>query len=272
MIIRTILDQLERWCPSWLSESWDKCGLQLGDPDAEIDGGLVCLDVDDAAASEAAAVHCGLIVSHHPLLFSPVQQIDESQPDGRLLAFLLRRRITVFSAHTNLDQIPGGVSDHLAAALGMEPTAPLLPPACAAGHDIPAGSGIGRLCIQDSPARVSEVCRRAERLPGFTGSFRNFEEDADVRRIAVMGGSFPDENLDDLVRLQVDLLVTGEIGYHDMLYLAARGIRVVAIGHGCSERVVLKPLAARLRTEFPGIRWHVREAVAKVCPVQTDAI
>ncbi len=258
MMIRKVMGQMEFLYPSVLAESWDRCGLQVGNPDADTDGVLLCLDVDPPAVEAAWIKRCGLILSHHPLLFDPVTRIDESTPSGRLLSRIIRGNLTVFSAHTNLDQAREGVSDQLARAMDLIPGEPIVPfTPRPAGVDGLEGSGLGRICVPSTPIRLSELeCRAVDRL-GSPGVFRNYEADADASRIAVMGGSFPDENLQDLVRLGIDTLVTGEIGYHDMMSLASYGIQVLAVGHDCSERVVLQPVADRLASFFPEIRWFV---------------
>ena len=62
MQLRTIIDALERWAPRELQESYDNCGLQVGDPSAEITSALVYLDCTPAVVDEAVAKGCQLII------------------------------------------------------------------------------------------------------------------------------------------------------------------------------------------------------------------
>jgi putative NIF3 family GTP cyclohydrolase 1 type 2 len=47
---------------------------------------------------------------------------------------------------------------------------------------------------------------------------------------------------------EADVYVTGELRHHDALAAANLGVTVLCVGHSNSERLTLKPLAARLRT------------------------
>jgi len=267
MKIWEILQQADAYCPPSWAESWDACGLQIGDAERNTEGVLVCLDVDAYSVSDAVANRCGLILSHHPLLFDPVRVIDETTCTGRLIARIVRERLTVYSMHTNLDRIRGGVSDQLALRLGLEPGLPIAPyPPSESERDGLRTSGFGRICVPHAGFRMQDLESRARGLPGADGFFRNYQADGPVTRIAVMGGSFPDEHLDDLVRLGCDALVTGEIGYHDMQTLGWNGIRVLAIGHAVSESPVLEPLATFFSSVLPEMRWTVHQGGADICP------
>ena len=258
MIIRKILEQMELLYPPEWAEDWDHIGLQTGDPDISTDRALVCLDVDGFSVAEAVSRRCDLMISHHPLLFEPLFCIDESQPQGRLIATIIRERIAVFCAHTNLDQAPDGVSFHLARRLGMTPGQPLVPLVATGAHALD-GCGIGCLCRCVPAIGLFELLDRAIQDLGSPGCLRNFESDQDVSRVAVFGGSFPGENIPDIAALGAEVLIAGEIRYHDQQALAALGIAAICVGHDCSERVVLQPLADRLSPLFPEVRWEVYE-------------
>ena len=257
MVIRQILDKMDALYPPELAESWDRCGLQIGNPLAEAGDVLLCLDADEPAIQTAIRENCGLVISHHPLLFDPIARIDETTPQGRLLATLIRAGVSVFSAHTNLDQAREGVSDYLALRLGLNPGAPVVPFAVPGRTPDPRGEGLGRLCQANPPIGLFELETRAIRDLDSPGCFRSFEHDRLVTRVAAVGGAFPEESTAALVSSGAEALVTGEIRYHDMQTLASHGIGVLAVGHDCSERVVLQPLADMLSGLLPEIRWHV---------------
>lgn len=67
---------MEEIAPSYLAENWDNCGLQVGDPQAVIKKVLLTIDVNFAVAQEAMDRGAALIISHHPLLFSPLRTIN----------------------------------------------------------------------------------------------------------------------------------------------------------------------------------------------------
>jgi len=116
---REIFKLVEELAPLYLAESWDNCGLQVGDPALAVGKVLLALDVDMAAAEEAAGTGAGLIISHHPLIFQSFKSLDLSTPNGELVAYLIQKNLVVYSAHTNLDKAAGGVGDALAEKLGL---------------------------------------------------------------------------------------------------------------------------------------------------------
>jgi len=118
---------LESTIPGWLSESWDNCGLQAGAGKNPLTGILCSLDISAEVIDEALALGVNFIFSHHPLLFKPVSRLDLDTFPGNLLGRALAGGITLFSAHTNLDSVAGGVNDHLASILGLEQCVPLVP-------------------------------------------------------------------------------------------------------------------------------------------------
>ncbi|MBD1371190.1 Nif3-like dinuclear metal center hexameric protein [Hazenella sp. IB182357] len=105
----------------------DKIGLQVGRPDAPVDGIFITLDVTEAVVDEAIALGANWIVAHHAVIFNPLTEIRTDQEKGRLLAKLLQHNMQVFIAHTNLDTALGGVNDVLAEKLQLAHTEVLIP-------------------------------------------------------------------------------------------------------------------------------------------------
>ncbi|RAL25888.1 Nif3-like dinuclear metal center hexameric protein [Thermoflavimicrobium daqui] len=117
-----LMKQMEAYAPPKYAWSKDRIGLQIGKPDAEVQGVLVTLDVTEAVVDEAIAKGANWIVAHHPVIFHPLTNLRLDQPSGRLMAKLLKHDLQVFVAHTNLDATLGGVNDVLAAKLKLEKT------------------------------------------------------------------------------------------------------------------------------------------------------
>ncbi|HIE07188.1 MAG TPA: Nif3-like dinuclear metal center hexameric protein [Desulfarculaceae bacterium] len=118
---------LEATIPGWLSESWDNCGLQAGFGKNQLTGILCSLDITAEVIDEAESLGANFILSHHPLLFKPLSHLDLEVFPGDLLGRALAGGITLYSAHTNLDSVAGGVNDHLAEILGIDQCVPLVP-------------------------------------------------------------------------------------------------------------------------------------------------
>jgi dinuclear metal center YbgI/SA1388 family protein len=123
--LRQILD---RAYPPSLAEDWDTgIGLTCGDPGAPVSSVLLAVDVDPATVAQAVDVGAQLLVTHHPLLFRPVQSVAADTPKGALLHALVSAGVAHLAAHTNADKAVGGVNDALAEALGVGDTRPLRP-------------------------------------------------------------------------------------------------------------------------------------------------
>ncbi len=122
--LERILDGL---APFSLAESWDNSGLQVGDRDAAVSKVLLALDLTPTVLDEALAEGCSTVVTHHPLLFSPVRTLVASRPLERLLRRIVSEGIDVVSCHTSLDSARGGIADAVGEALGLTGLEPLVP-------------------------------------------------------------------------------------------------------------------------------------------------
>jgi dinuclear metal center YbgI/SA1388 family protein len=115
-----VADAVERIAPLPLAEGWDNCGLQVGDPGAEVGRVLVALTPLPEVFAEAEEKGADFLLFHHPLIFQPVKTLDTSLYPGDLLARSIRNGMSLYAAHTNYDAAPAGVSAALAEALGLQ--------------------------------------------------------------------------------------------------------------------------------------------------------
>ena len=125
--IKEIVDALEMFAPLPLQDGFDNAGLQVGLTDAEVTGVLLCLDVTEKVVDEAVASGCNLIVSHHPLIFSPLKRITGATYVERCVMKALSNGVAIYSAHTNIDNAPGGVNYRIAEKLGLQNLKILVP-------------------------------------------------------------------------------------------------------------------------------------------------
>jgi len=123
MIVKDIIKAVETFAPAHYQESYDNSGLQIGDPDMELTGVLVTLDVTEAVLKEAQQRNCNMIVAHHPLLFSGLKRITGKNYTERIVQYAVKNDIAIFAAHTNLDNMKKGVNAKIAEKLNLESTA-----------------------------------------------------------------------------------------------------------------------------------------------------
>ena len=109
------------------ADSWDRVGLVCGDPDERVEQVMFAVDPVAAVVDEAIADGVQLLVTHHPLFLSGVHGFPADDAKGRIVHRLVRAGIGLLAAHTNADNASPGVSDAIAAALGLVDVTPLEP-------------------------------------------------------------------------------------------------------------------------------------------------
>jgi dinuclear metal center YbgI/SA1388 family protein len=117
--VAQIAEAVDRIAPLALAEEWDNCGLQVGDPEAEVNRVLVALTPLPEVFEVAEEKGADFLLFHHPLVFDPLKTIDTSSYPGGLLARAIRNGHAVYAAHTSYDAAPAGVSVALARTLGL---------------------------------------------------------------------------------------------------------------------------------------------------------
>ena len=249
--IALFLDDL---APSFLSEDWDNVGLLVGDASRTASSVMTCLTLTEDVAREAVARRAGLVVSHHPPLFRPVQRITADTPEGRVLLALIEAGIAVYSPHTSYDSARAGINQQLAETLGLADIFVLRPrPGQVEVAGVSPGEralvGGGRcgqvaavISLRDFIAHVKERLGLAS--VQFVGS-----PDDRVSRVAVACGSAA-EFLALAQRECCHVLVTGEARFHAALQARALGVALVLIGHYPSERPGVERLAQLIGTRF----------------------
>jgi len=120
MKIKEICGYLDSKIPLFFQESYDNSGLQIGDNENEINSLMISFDVTEDVVDEAVKKGCGLIISHHPVIFDKIKKITGSSVTDRIIVKAIKNDISIYSAHTNLDVINGGVSHKMASLLGLK--------------------------------------------------------------------------------------------------------------------------------------------------------
>lgn len=354
VFVKDISAFLEAWAPPEFAFAWDKVGLQTGRPDTVVTGVLVCLTVTRETFQAAQRAGANMIVSHHPLVWSPLKHLRGDDPHAQLCVDIAAAGMASFAAHTNLDLAPGGVNDVLAERLGLQDSQPLFPAEhlrqvklvtfVPAGHvdalrsalaragagvigdythcsfysegtgsflpgastspsagkkgvlnhepelrfemlvsqgaldrvvgtllsvhpyEEPAydliplansnpGLGLGRVGTLKAAAGQSAFAARVRKALGVPYLVAYRGSRARVRRIAVLGGSGGGSVAE--LPGEVDVFVTGDIGYHDAQAATMRGITCLDAGHAGTELPVLDAVSTRLRRAFKGLPVRV---------------
>jgi dinuclear metal center YbgI/SA1388 family protein len=120
MKIVQIIGELEEFAPLALQDDFDNSGLQVGDASQKAKGILLCLDVTEDVIDEALELDCNLIISHHPLLFKPLRTLTGKTYIEKCVIKACKNDLVIYAAHTNLDNVWGGVNFRLAEKIGLQ--------------------------------------------------------------------------------------------------------------------------------------------------------
>lgn len=242
--VQDILSFLNTIAPPELAESWDNTGFQIGQRDAAVTKILVALDPFEEACREAADWGAEMLVTHHPLIFTPLKAVTADSAVGRDVAFLIKHDINFWSGHTNLDIAPGGVNDLLAEKLGLTQVEVIQP------------EGLLRIgTVPEQPlADYLETVKAALNCPGL----RYAEGGRNCHRVAVGGGACGSE-LKDAAAAGCDTFVTADIKYNQFRDARDLGINLIDAGHFYTENPVCRYLAEKLAAAFPEISVKISE-------------
>lgn len=119
MVVSEVTKIIEGFAPPAIAESFDNVGLMVGEGSMRVTGILLTLDVIEEHIDEAIERGLNLIITHHPLIFSPLKTISGRDYIQRIIIRALRNNIAIYSAHTNIDSTQGGVSHRLGEMLEL---------------------------------------------------------------------------------------------------------------------------------------------------------
>jgi len=233
----------ERYPPAW-AEDWDRVGLVLGEPSVEVDTVLCAVDCVPATVAQAVEIGAQVLVVHHPLLLRGVSSVAPTTYKGRIVHDLIKRDVALFVVHTNADVANPGVSDALAARLGLSGLRPLRP---STEDD---SRGVGRIGTLSTPLTLAELTgNAAEALPATAWGVRAAgDPERLIRTVAVCGGA-GDTYLADAAAAGADAYLTADLRHHPASeHLAGGGPALLDAAHWATERPWLDDLADELRT------------------------
>ncbi len=245
MNLDRIIDVIDYIAPESIQESWDNSGIQIScGRYKRISKIMTCLEINEAVIDEAIGLEADLIVTHHPLIFTSVNNIDaDDSIVGKNIIRLIKNDISVYAAHTSFDLAHRGTNYYLADKLGLKVLTTLAP------HPDMNECGMGRygeyaeaMSFERFLGILKAVCGPAEfRIAG--------KAPDSVKRVSVCTGSGADF-IDEAFRLGSDVFVTGDLRYHDARRASDMGICVVDAGHYGTEVIFAENMAAQLQSKL----------------------
>lgn len=248
--VRAIEDIIASLAPVETAEDYDNVGLLLGRRDAPVTRILVALDVTEDVAREAQGLGAELIVSHHPLLFHGRKTLVEEDPEAAVLCRLIRGRISLISAHTNLDQTEWSGSACCARLLGLSKL-----------------RRAGYLFIGELPEPLPVPALRRKIGAALSAEVRCYgpENPAPVSTLAIAGGAYG-EGWEEARKCGAQALLTGEARHHQALAAAMSGFILLDAGHYATEVPLVPVLAEYLQKRLDDVQYNIRVYPSQSAP------
>lgn len=230
MKVNDITRIIETAFPKNRALEWDNVGLLIGDENNEVQKILLALDATDDVIEQAVSLHADMLITHHPLIFKGIRQITEDDFIGRRILKLARHRISCYAMHTNFDV--GAMGREAGERLGLkelsvlEVTGEAKEGVCGIGVK---GTLMAELSLQELANKVKQSFD-VENVHVF-GKLTHT-----ISRVAVVPGSGGSE-LDVALEAGADVLITGDIGHHEGMDAALRGLAVIDAGHFGLEHI-----------------------------------
>lgn len=229
MKAREVVEMLENLCPKHYALGWDNPGMHVGHWDNQVKKVLIAVDADDAVVDYAVNNNVDMIIAHHPLIFSGIKQINDDNFIARRVMKLIENGINCYCMHTNFD-VAGGMATEAAARMELLDCVPL--------EETVPGEGIGRVGNLPAPATVGEICNRVKEKFGLPNVILYGDENAEVSRVGISPGSGR-SMIEFATTLSAQVLITGDISYHDGIDSVAKGVHIIDAGHYGIEHIFI---------------------------------
>lgn len=243
MLCRELIQKIEEIYPESAAMDWDNTGFLVGRKEREVSCVYVTVDLDERAVRDAKACGADMIITHHPLIFSPLRSVTDRDFIGRRVTELLRSDICCYAMHTNYDILR--MAELAAELLGLRDSEVLA--------ETGENGGIGRIGTFGETVTVRACCERVKAAFGLDCVRVFGDPDRTVRRIAVSPGSGKSV-IGDAAAKGAEVLVTGDIDHHAGIDAEAQGLTVVDAGHYGLEHIFTEDMGRFLKEHIPQIR------------------
>jgi dinuclear metal center YbgI/SA1388 family protein len=240
-IIRLIEEEYPKSC----AESWDNPGLMAGSKDHEVRKIMISLDATDEVIEQAVINKADMLITHHPMIFGGIKQINDSFLTGRRILKLIRNNIACYAMHTNFDI--RGMADLNEKQLGLVNTQVLFE----TGEYEGKAEGIGRVGYLKEEMSYEELAKYVKKSLGIPNVRCYGNTDKMISKVAISGGSGK-SIVPSALKSGAQVLVTGDIDYHTGIDAAAEGLFIIDAGHFGTEKVFIEYMTEKLKKKLEG--------------------
>ena len=215
--------------------SWDNVGLLAGRDDKEVANIYVALDATDEVVDEAILAGADMLVTHHPLIFSGMKQVNNQNFIGRRVLRMIQDDISYYAMHTNFDAAPGCMADLAAKKLGLT-DCEVLEKMGETGDGTSYGIGCtGRFEQPMTLRAAAEQVKEAFGLP-YAAVFGELDGEAVIQKAAVCPGA-GGSTMGEALAAGAQVYITGDISHHEGIDAVAQGMAVIDAGHYGIEHI-----------------------------------
>ena len=244
MQCKEIMQVIEAAYPRSAALDFDNVGLLAGRAGKEVNRVYLALDATDAVIDRAIEAGADMLITHHPLIFSPMKRVTDEDFIGRRVVKLIQSDIAYYAMHTNYDVL--GMATFSEKILGIKNSQVLDVTMCEDGNE----EGIGRVGDLEKPMTLEECCVYVKHKLKL-GSLKVFGDmNGTVSRLAVSPGSGKSAVAPAIAK-GADVLVTGDIGHHDGLDAVEQGLAVIDAGHYGTEYIFIDDMKHFLEDKLP---------------------
>lgn len=246
MKCKDIIDIIEKSYPPSAALSFDNVGLLAGSLQKEVKRVYLALDATAEVVGHAAGDGADLLITHHPLIFSPLKRVTEEDFVGRRVVELIRHDISYYAMHTNYDVL--GMARLFGEVLALEEARTLDVTMELDGQE----EGIGKVGMLPREMTLRECCEYVKGRMGLETVNVFGDLDMPVRKLAVSPGSGKSA-IRPAIEKGAQVLVTGDIGHHDGLDAWEQGLAVVDAGHYGTEYMFIEDMRQYFRAHVKGV-------------------
>ena len=222
MKVLDIYNFLNELSPFELQESWDNSGLLIGEFSQDIQRIALSIDVDEALIDSLE--NDTLLITHHPIIFGGLKQLEFSKYPANLIKKMIRKNISNIAMHTNFDQT------HLNNFVAEE----------VLGYKIIKKDGfVAYLEINEDFETFTKKIAKAFGLP----HARCVKCSDTVKIAALTTGS----GCSLMKSIDADCFLTGDVKYHDAMEAKSINLSLIDIGHYESEHFFAQILLKHLK-------------------------
>ena len=249
--LNLITDFIENIYPPSFAEDFDNIGLLIGRQKKQINKVIICLDCDKNVVKEAIEEGAELIITHHPAIFNSMKKVTDDTDHGEMIVSALENGISIYSAHTNFDSAPGGLTDSVVKALDL----------------IPIGNmegELGRLCRAPFGETAKTLADRIKEKFGISNLYSTFTSNKTIETVAVCNGGGGGSLVETAKQLKADVYISGDLKHHEVSMLKIDdNIDFIEMRHYDSEIIACDILQKKLDERFMGeVQFKISKAQA----------